>query len=678
MDTSIREILKRTISITETHAESDQSGTISEKWGDVSINYKGYSKYDVIKIEDSSVIVDKASLRHTHLYLADNIQDKIRALNEYYIKNNIGPYKYAFGNNTDDSDEWGSIIEMDADIINAIYSEKDGQEYYRLNISKENQTYPVISILTLTNSKYIINPEEIAKNGNKLIVAKGEESELKNINLDIAYSKTQEGVNYYTVSGSVKDKNGDIYSVDALVPLYAYDEDGNSINITEIRPCEPTEEEIDLVNDLLDVLTIGEMPVGETRFDVSIKGTTSTITINEGYNLTNIVIPEDYNKTVKIIGPIKDGASITYNTPGKKTLYVTNTDEEPIDLVLTANGTTYLSGNYDDIVYEGSSLTGSTNNYASIYGNVIIADDTKKSVNIQANFVGDPNNSIISNTSQPITINAKNQNANIDINCPNSTVTLGVGTYGEVIANVADDTLKLTINTHINKLHLKNGNIFINNGKNIINDLVNEIICDYEYSVDYNKATILPSNLSNGCEYTLSEDKNGAVACTVLASGDTVINLNGHNINGNTTRTAALYARSSAHIDIHGEGNITNELAYCVWGADNTIINIYGGKFTGETHTIYSYKGNINIYGGEFILLAGDTDENGHWKFLLNCYDANYTAGTAIIKVYGGKYYNFDPANAYGEPGAPISYVAEGYESVCIDEANQIYEVRKL
>ena len=138
MDTSIREILKRTISITETHAESDQSGTISEKWGDVSINYKGYSKYDVIKIEDSSVIVDKASLRHTHLYLADNIQDKIRALNEYYIKNNIGPYKYAFGNNTDDSDEWGSIIEMDADIINAIYSEKDGQEYYRLNISKEN------------------------------------------------------------------------------------------------------------------------------------------------------------------------------------------------------------------------------------------------------------------------------------------------------------------------------------------------------------------------------------------------------------------------------------------------------------------------------------------------------------------------------------------------------------
>lgn len=59
-----------------------------------------------------------------------------------------------------------------------------------------------------------------------------------------------------------------------------------------------------------------------------------------------------------------------------------------------------------------------------------------------------------------------------------------------------------------------------------------------------------------------------------------------------------------------------------------------------------------------------DKDQFGRAKFLLNCYDANYTAGTAHINVYGGKFYNFNPAESYGEPGAPVSFVPEGYDVI--------------
>ena len=69
---------------------------------------------------------------------------------------------------------------------------------------------------------------------------------------------------------------------------------------------------------------------------------------------------------------------------------------------------------------------------------------------------------------------------------------------------------------------------------------------------------------------------------------------------------------------------------------------------------------------------------SGLSSFLLNCYDANYTAGTAKINVYGGKFYEFNPAVTYGEPGGPVSYVAEGYHVVeSVEDGKKVYEVVK-
>lgn len=90
MDTSI---LSRTIAITNTHVESDRSGEIEEKWGDVSINYTGYAKYDETTIPTQDSSVDAVEIRHTHLYANSSLQETINEINEYYKDRNLGPYE---------------------------------------------------------------------------------------------------------------------------------------------------------------------------------------------------------------------------------------------------------------------------------------------------------------------------------------------------------------------------------------------------------------------------------------------------------------------------------------------------------------------------------------------------------------------------------------------------------
>ena len=44
----------------------------------------------------------------------------------------------------------------------------------------------------------------------------------------------------------------------------------------------------------------------------------------------------------------------------------------------------------------------------------------------------------------------------------------------------------------------------------------------------------------------------------------------------------------------------------------------------------------------------------------MNCYDANRAAGTAKIVVYGGKFYDFNPADNTAE-GEHTNFLAPGY-----------------
>ena len=97
----------------------------------------------------------------------------------------------------------------------------------------------------------------------------------------------------------------------------------------------------------------------------------------------------------------------------------------------------------------------------------------------------------------------------------------------------------------------------------------------------------------------------------------------------------------------------------------NLVIN--GGKFVGNISAVYVYEGSAEINGGEFSIqqLSEFADE----RYTLNCYDDNYKANKASIIVTGGSFMNFNPADN-GAEGPATSFVAEGYESVAVDNAD--------
>ena len=159
--------------------------------------------------------------------------------------------------------------------------------------------------------------------------------------------------------------------------------------------------------------------------------------------------------------------------------------------------------------------------------------------------------------------------------------------------------------------------------------------------------------------------------------------MNGHSLTLKGNNYAAMYFRgTNPTIDIYGPGKIVESSGvYGIWtNSENTTVNIYDCDVEAYTHVLYSYNGVINVYGGSFKMLDEnpELDPKGHYKFLLNCYDANYTAGTAKINVYGGKFYNYNPAESYSEPNGPVSYVAEGYHVVeSVEDGVPVFEVVK-
>ena len=171
----------------------------------------------------------------------------------------------------------------------------------------------------------------------------------------------------------------------------------------------------------------------------------------------------------------------------------------------------------------------------------------------------------------------------------------------------------------------------------------------------------------------------------MTSKNETTLNLNGKNLtfSGATTTNPAIMTRGKQELTIIGKGTFdaAGRVAIEANGAD-TVINLSGttGFFAAEPtyvtdrsggELIYCYLGTINIYAGIF-------KNNGDDKtFLLNCYDANRAAGTAKIVVYGGKFYDFNPADNSAE-GEHTNFLAPGYHvETSTDGDSTVYTVKK-
>lgn len=120
MDISTRTVLKRTLATTNTHVELDHMTTMTEQWGDVSIDVSAYYDYDIaeIPVDPSISEDDKIAMRHTHLYLeSDNSSTYFKDLYQYYIDNNLYPVTNFFKGGPSSGDDIEPIPDASIDSL---------------------------------------------------------------------------------------------------------------------------------------------------------------------------------------------------------------------------------------------------------------------------------------------------------------------------------------------------------------------------------------------------------------------------------------------------------------------------------------------------------------------------------------------------------------------------------
>lgn len=170
----------------------------------------------------------------------------------------------------------------------------------------------------------------------------------------------------------------------------------------------------------------------------------------------------------------------------------------------------------------------------------------------------------------------------------------------------------------------------------------------------------------------------------------TIVELNGKTLTGGvftesngefiegTTDSYVFMVNKGGELTINGNGTIEAQEAdysMAVW-ANGGKVTINGGTFVNHgdgCDLIYASNGaTVEIYGGEFKATENSiTVPATKNKFsALNIKDKDRK--TTTIRVYGGKFYGFDPSNNLSE-GENTNFVAEGCQSTEITEG--VWEV---
>lgn len=416
--------------------------------------------------------------------------------------------------------------------------------------------------------------------------------------------------------------------------------------------------------------------------------------------MESIVVPET-TVAYTITAPLTDNSTVELTSPKNMTLI--NTSKESVSTTIshtyaegeTTNATNvYLVGNFDTLTLENVSPVVKSGYDAASVNNVVISENNVKNLKLKLDFQDGA--TITNNSDKDITITDKsNSEIALTIVAPNSTVTLSGGQFTTLNAEVSDNTLIINKSVHIDNLNLTKGNAIVEvaRAEEIAGIVENYTVAD-GYTLSHRVYHITNENsskLRGTGEMILDEDITRTSSFVIMFSPvyDAVWNLNGHNITVEGTPTNGVYLNQYAsNLEVKGNGVIHCEGSYGLWNNSTTgkIIINDGVTIEAQTHAVYAENGVIEINGGTFKLTDwadAEKDANGNLKFLINCYDANYKKGSANIIVKGGKFYDFNPAASYGEPNGPVSYVAEGYESVMTTEMidgveHKVFEVKPI
>lgn len=174
-----------------------------------------------------------------------------------------------------------------------------------------------------------------------------------------------------------------------------------------------------------------------------------------------------------------------------------------------------------------------------------------------------------------------------------------------------------------------------------------------------------------GQTVTLTNDSE--ITSTLVIDKNITLDLNGKSISQITDRNAVRVTSDNVVItdnSENGDGAIYCELFYAVTvgrndQSDRGGLTINGGRFEGQTTSIYVACGELEIRGGEFSI--NEIDPQGY-KYVINLLGN----GDASALIYGGTFHNFNPQNNEAD-GANTNFCAEGY--VAKDNGNNTYTV---
>ena len=169
----------------------------------------------------------------------------------------------------------------------------------------------------------------------------------------------------------------------------------------------------------------------------------------------------------------------------------------------------------------------------------------------------------------------------------------------------------------------------------IIITLTNDVI---ESSEEENAKLILTSDkIVDFSDKTLKLDLPNASSTTANWVG---VNVNGGEI---------VFDGTTGGIKTADNGEL-----YAVVIRNGATLTINGGSYIGGTTAISVTNGTLIINGGFFDV---QTDDD---RYVINCIDAAYRSGDAVVEIKGGTFVNFDPSNNAAE-GQGTNFVAEGY-----------------
>ena len=165
---------------------------------------------------------------------------------------------------------------------------------------------------------------------------------------------------------------------------------------------------------------------------------------------------------------------------------------------------------------------------------------------------------------------------------------------------------------------------------------------------------------------------NHRITTPIVIDVDLVLDLDGRSITSITY--PAIRVQGDAEVSVIGDGSIKgNDYVFVLGSSDGEsagYLTIESGSFRGVITVASVTKGTLTINGGTFRI---DTDETYNYQYLLNCIDASYRDGSAVIVVNGGSFYNFNPESNAAE-GAGTNFLGEHSTSE-LDEASGIYTV---